>query len=373
VIIEYNKKMMNLINKSVKTLNSGISTFVNGITAENSYKTQIGFCKFDSLPLNFLRIPEKDKDFNFFSPENELYWKAYNVLYIVHSKVFLNIYYITDDLELKCIFTNKFNSHIDTVDSFSIGNNSVYLKEGPLIGLISNYSSINQNTCEKNQLYQQKNDSYLKIFSIKTKRVVHNLRFKKIILEFISKINFFALSFNDGSIKIYENESKMSCLMTINTWNQCDFLSENSHNLNSFHGKNYNMPSHPIFDLSESFVIYFNNNISLEVEVNEPSNGFKEGESSQPGISSSSIQTHKNSNSNKELSNFPQTNQPNNNGNLLLSRENSNSSGTDGKKNKNKLIFGAKDQCSSPYKSNPSKGNTLEGIASDAYKSKIFK
>ena len=96
--------MFNIINKSVKSLNSGISSIVSGITGENSYKTEVDFCKFDTINLNFLKNSEKETHIN-----SDQYYTEYNVFYLVYSKVHLNIYLITEDLELKCIFCQKMN------------------------------------------------------------------------------------------------------------------------------------------------------------------------------------------------------------------------------------------------------------------------
>jgi hypothetical protein len=254
--------MLNIINKSVKTLNSGINTLVNGITSEKTFNTEIDFCKFETLPLELLKLSEKETES---SNHNDQNLKESNVLYIVHSKSNLNIYHITDDLEMKCFMSLKFNFPICSVNSFKLQLNTTYSKELPIIAIISNNLNNSHNEAKFNnkesQIILQKNESYLKLYSIKSKRVVHNLRFKKKILDFISTKNYFAISFADGNIKLYDN--KIVSFITILT-------NENKIKLNKLvkeSDKNkldnsYYIFSSPVFDITDSYIISYvaNNN-----------------------------------------------------------------------------------------------------------------
>lgn len=245
--------MLNLLNKSVKTINSGLSTIVNGITSENAYKTEIDFCKFSTLQLNYMKNFEKTtENDNYFDFQNNLQ-NEFNVLFIIHSKCILNLYLINDDLSIKCFFSNKFPHPINIVEPLLLNSDKTYAKELPICTLISNV---------------QKNEAYLKFYSLKSKRVVHNTRFKKKILNFVSKVSFYAVSFIDGSIKIFENDkmSQILYFMTVNSDQQNS--NNNSYNSPNQVNANYNQNLKqiinnqndlaPIFDISENYILYYN-------------------------------------------------------------------------------------------------------------------
>lgn len=129
--------MFNLLNKSVKTINNGITTFISNITTESNYKTEIDIVKFGTLNLNLLKINNlRELENN--QSDNDFYFKEYNVLYIVYSKCYLNIYYLNDDLEFLCFFNQKFNFTIDKVGSILTSLNIFCSDKVPLIGLVTN-------------------------------------------------------------------------------------------------------------------------------------------------------------------------------------------------------------------------------------------
>jgi hypothetical protein len=256
----------------VKTINTGIATIMNGISSENNYKTEIDFCKFDVLNLNMLKLENEKETTNL--SENDQSFKDFTVLFIIHSKIYLNIYYINEDLEVKCIFFNKFTFHMNSVDAFYLPSNKTYFKELPIVAMISNYTNIKENS---NLI--QKNDCYLKFYSLKSKRIVHKLRFKKKIIQFISKYNFFAVSFADGMIKIFEND-KMDCINTINSMiNPMNSSAQIKINNNSSAKFNSNKgigevyyTSPPIFDITENYILYYNNGNYLSGNTEDNSN-----------------------------------------------------------------------------------------------------
>ena len=120
--------MINMINKSVKNISLGITNLVTTMTENTNYKIQL--CVIDSMNLNCLfydNVEELEKNNN--SIENK-------VIIILHSNFNLNIYYLEEELELKCFFTNKFLFPINFVDKFNLGINKTYTKELPLVALI---------------------------------------------------------------------------------------------------------------------------------------------------------------------------------------------------------------------------------------------
>ena len=129
--------MFNLLNKSVKTINNGISTFISNMTSESNYKTEIDFVKFGNLNLNLLKLNDL-KEIENNNSDYEFYFKEYNVLYLVYSKCYLNIYYLNDDLEFLCFFNQKFNFTIDKVGSILTSMNIFCSEKVPLIGIITN-------------------------------------------------------------------------------------------------------------------------------------------------------------------------------------------------------------------------------------------
>ena len=157
--------MFNLINKSVKNISLGISNLVTNLTSDcNNFN--IDLCSIESMNLNYFKC-DKAEDFEKMSTMKET-----QVLIVLHSNFFLNLYYFEEFLDLKCFFTNKFLFPITSVEKFSLGLNRTYTKDLPLIALISNSVVIN------NQIQFSKNDYLLKIYSLKNKKVVHTLRFK---------------------------------------------------------------------------------------------------------------------------------------------------------------------------------------------------
>ena len=145
--------MFNIIKKSVKTINSGISSIVTGITGENSYKTEVDFCKFDKLNLNFLGYFEKEKDtLSYYANTSGNSHDIENkVFYVVYSKAYLNIYLITEELELKCFFCQKMNFFINSVDSLLLPINTTYTKELPIIAIVCNDVNTNKNSGNNSQ------------------------------------------------------------------------------------------------------------------------------------------------------------------------------------------------------------------------------
>lgn len=250
--------MLNIINKSVKTINSGISTLVNGITSEKTFDTEIDFCKFETLPLEHLKVSEKEtENRNQYDYQN---LKEFNVLYIVHSKMNLNIYHITDDLEIKCFMSLKFNFPVCSVNSFKLQLNTSYSKELPIIAIISNNLNNSNNQMKlidkETQIIMQKNESFLKLYSIKSKRIIHSLRFKKKILEFNSTKNYFAISFADGNIKLYD--SKMVNFIKILTIENKLKLSKSFKECDKKKSENsYYLFSIPIFDITDTYIISY--------------------------------------------------------------------------------------------------------------------
>jgi len=180
------------------------------------------------------------------------------VIVVLHSNFYLNLYYLEENLDMKCFFTNKFLFPINLVEKFCLGLNKTYSKDLPLIALISN--SIIKN----NQIQFSKNDYLLKIYSIKSKRVVHTLRFKKQIISFVSKLNNFAVSFSDFSIKIYEND-KMINIFTIKPQN-CYLMSPISpkSEFEKFQ-ENEIVNNTKFFDVSDNFIIYYNDVENLKL------------------------------------------------------------------------------------------------------------
>jgi len=128
--------MFNLLNKSVKTINNGISTFISNITSESNYKTEIDFVKFGNLNLNLLKLSNLKEIEN--SIDSDFYFKDFNVLYVVYSKYYLNIYYLNDDLDFLCFFNQKFNYPIEKVGSVLTSTNIFCSDKVPLIGIITN-------------------------------------------------------------------------------------------------------------------------------------------------------------------------------------------------------------------------------------------
>jgi len=134
--------MFNLLNKSVKTINNGISTLISNMTSESNYKTEIDFVKFGNLNLNLLKI-NSIKEVDNVNSDYDFYFKEYNVLYIIYSRYYLNIYYLNDELEYLCFFNQKFNDTIDKVGSIFTSLNIFCSDKLPLIGLITNKQPIN--------------------------------------------------------------------------------------------------------------------------------------------------------------------------------------------------------------------------------------
>lgn len=354
-----------IINKSVKTLNNGISSIVSGITAENTYKTEVDFCKFDSWSnlTNFNSQPAGQNQNNTqnttqnnnqnltiqnypsMPPENE---SNITVLYLVHSKFNLNVYYITDDFDLKCIHSSKLSFPINSVDTYSVSVNSKYAKEVPILALISNSGSNSNNintlsvtlsgsnsnnisnssninnshnsnynistnnysqnhtvtnnsnsssysTCHQLLL---KNESQIKFYSIKSKRVVHSLRFKKKILQFISKINYFALGFADGNIKLFENEN-MDEVLCISTCNAANANISSNLGVGSKISSSHYVYSVPVFDITESCILYYscsnsNSNIKLNLNNSKANSVNKHNSSGSGGNNKSNSNSNQN-------------------------------------------------------------------------------
>jgi hypothetical protein len=412
--------MLNLLGKSVKTLNSGITNLVSNITSENSYKTEIEFCKFDVLNLNLLKATEKDTNTSVnnanhsFVNDSETNFKEFNVFYLVHSKVFLSIYWITDDLEIKCIFTNKFSFQINSVDSFFLPLTATYTKELPIIGLISNYSNYSLNNASLslyggsslspsnniniNQNHEnihkytntnsllQKTESHLKLYSIKSKRVIHNFRFKKKILQFISKLNYFAVSFADGSIKLFEND-KMKNFWTINTIpfntqpkdiviskntssnnitntllssslsNNFNLKTNKNNDGNNTHNthnnqNSYYMYSTPIFDISDTYIVYYNTTANTNTTTTTNNNN----------LSTTTV------NKNDTLSNTSNSTMKSNYNSEKMYKKinisNKTSHNTNNITNIPKTFSPIKNTYSHTYTQNP---NTIENLASEVY------
>ena len=250
--------MINMINKSVKNISLGITNLVTTMTENTNYKIQL--CVIDSMNLNCLfydNVEELEKNNN--SIENK-------VIIILHSNFNLNIYYLEEELELKCFFTNKFLFPINFVDKFNLGINKTYTKELPLVALICN------NITKNNEIHLSKTDYLLKIYSIKNKRVVHTLRFKKQIINFISRINHFAVAFSDYCIKLFEND-KMTNILTIKP-QEINLKVLNSNKIKDpieIQEKEVIINSFKFFDISNNMIIYFNDleNLPNYGKVNE--------------------------------------------------------------------------------------------------------
>jgi hypothetical protein len=243
--------MITLLNKSVKNISSSITNLVSNFTCDHE-KYNIDLCTIDTMNLSYLKcdkIEEMEKISS--SKENQ-------VLILLHSNFFLNLYFFDEFLELRCFYSNKFLFPISNIEKFNLGVGKTYSKDLPLIALISN--SIIQN----NQVQFSKNDFSCKIYSIKNKKVVHNLRFKKEITNFISKINHFAISFSDFCIKIFEND-KMMNIFTIKPQNISKFpVSPNRKSpLEGVRHDINNNCKH--FDISDNFIIYYNDFEKLQL------------------------------------------------------------------------------------------------------------
>ena len=145
-------KVMNILNKSVKTLNNGITTLISNITSETNYKTEIDFIKFETLNLNILKLTDIKELENY--SDLEYYLKDIPVLYIIYSKCFLNIYYLNDELEFLCFFNQKFNFNIDKIGTIFSPFIKICPINSPLIGIISNkepyFVDLNKNNFKKN-------------------------------------------------------------------------------------------------------------------------------------------------------------------------------------------------------------------------------
>lgn len=167
--------MFNLLNKSVKTINNGISTLISNMTSESNYKTDIDLVLFANLNLNLLKLNDiKEIENN--SSDCEFYFKDYNVLYIIYSKCYLNIYYLDDDLEFPCFFNQKFNFPLEKIGSVYISFNSICSDKMPLIGLVTN-KDFNIDAFENNN-YNNKTDNrdYHNNKGNKNPHLINNLR-----------------------------------------------------------------------------------------------------------------------------------------------------------------------------------------------------
>lgn len=243
--------MISLLNKSVKNISSGLTHLVTNLTSEN-IKHSIDLCTIESMNLNFLKC-EKIEEMERIKTSKET-----QVIIVLHSNFYLNLYYLEDCLDIKCFFTNKFLFPINLVEKFCLGLNKTYSKDLPLVALISN------NIFKNNQIQFSKNDYLLKIYSIKNKRVIHTLRFKKQITSFVSKANHFAVSFSDYHIKIFEND-KMVNTFTIKP--QSNYITTPISPKSEFEKfQEYEVVNYcKFFDISENFIIYYNDVENLQL------------------------------------------------------------------------------------------------------------
>jgi hypothetical protein len=252
--------MLSLINNSVRSLNKRLTNMVNGYN--DPCKLNVNFCKFDCQYLNFFSSSDNDCMTYYMLNDNELL-KEYNVLYIVHSDVNLEIFYITDEGDVKCIISEKFNFPLVSVDSMLTGIFEFYPKEMPIISIVSNVNDKILDLENNSEKY------FLKFYSLKSKRVIHNLRFKTEIISFTSKPNFFVIGFSDGSLKCCD--SKLRNFLTVQTMNTLDIKSQKENLCPSSNSSNVSASSDwkttvkaskskektPIFDISEDYILYF--------------------------------------------------------------------------------------------------------------------
>ena len=248
--------MITLFNNSVKNITSGITSLVTNLTSENS-QYNIDLCVIEQINLNFLKCDNVEEIEKMNKSKETL------VIIVLHSNFYLNLYHLEENLELKCFFSNKFLFPISLIEVFSLGMNKTYSKDLPLLALISN------KIFKNNQVQFSTNDYLLKLYSIKSKRVVHTLRFKKQIINFISRGDHFAVSLSDFTIKLFEND-KMTNIFTVKP-RETNFPFQVSPKKFTVYENSENevISECKFFDISDNVIVYYNDIVNFDIKFKE--------------------------------------------------------------------------------------------------------